>query len=100
MSRPACVAGNAFGNLYWSQPALYNRDRPVFKHYVPVLRRLNKAGVSHTNFSFKLLLLPPVAPNDATQQRTELSQLRLVPPQAGSRPPMPASSRSACLVRR
>jgi hypothetical protein len=41
---PGFFSANAFGNLYWSQPALYNRDRPVFKHYVPLLRRINKAG--------------------------------------------------------
>eukprot|EP01043_Picozoa_sp_COSAG02_P045844 COSAG02_NODE_4232_length_5607_cov_1.383805_2_plen_622_part_00 len=41
---PGFFSANAFGNLYWSQPALYNRDRPVFKHYVPLLRRINYAG--------------------------------------------------------
>lgn len=30
--------------LYFSQPALYNRDRPIFLQFVPVLKAINRAG--------------------------------------------------------
>ena len=29
---------------YFSNATLYNRDRPVFKKYVPILRAINRAG--------------------------------------------------------
>ncbi len=29
---------------YWQSPALYNRDRPLFKKYVPLIKALNAAG--------------------------------------------------------
>jgi len=29
---------------YWGTPAYYDRDRPLFRKYVPLLRRLDKAG--------------------------------------------------------
>jgi hypothetical protein len=29
---------------YFSNASLYNRDRPVFKKYVPILRAINRAG--------------------------------------------------------
>lgn len=31
-------------NHYFSQTGLYNRDRPLFKKYVPIIRSLGKAG--------------------------------------------------------
>jgi hypothetical protein len=48
---PGFFSANAFGNLYWSQPKLYNRDRPVFRHYVPLLRRINYAGWRATPYA-------------------------------------------------
>jgi hypothetical protein len=29
---------------YWGTPAYYDRDRPLFRKYVPLIRRLDKAG--------------------------------------------------------
>jgi hypothetical protein len=29
---------------YWSNPAWYNRDRPLFKKYIPMIRKLDAAG--------------------------------------------------------
>ena len=41
---PGFFSANAFGNLYFSNATLYNRDRPVFRKYVPILQSINKAG--------------------------------------------------------
>ena len=30
--------------LYWDTPALYERDRSLFRRYIPLIRRLNTAG--------------------------------------------------------
>jgi hypothetical protein len=35
---------NASEDRYWDDPALYNRDRPLFQRYIPLVRRLNVAG--------------------------------------------------------
>jgi hypothetical protein len=41
---PSFFSADASSNHYFSQPALYNRDRPLFKKYVPIIRALGKAG--------------------------------------------------------
>ncbi len=41
---PSFFSANASSGHYFSQPALYNRDRPLFKKYVPLIRELSKAG--------------------------------------------------------
>ncbi len=35
---------NASGGHYFSRPELYNRDRPLFKKYVPLCRMISEAG--------------------------------------------------------
>jgi hypothetical protein len=35
---------NASENPYWKNPAWYNRDRPLFKRYIPVIREVAEAG--------------------------------------------------------
>jgi hypothetical protein len=35
---------NASENPYWQNPAWYNRDRPLFRKYLPVIRRVAEAG--------------------------------------------------------
>ena len=44
LNHPSVCARYRCSNLYWSKPAIYNRDRPVFKHYVPLLHRINQVG--------------------------------------------------------
>lgn len=47
-------SADASTNAYWTQPALYERDRPLFKKYVPLVRTLNQAGwqpLSHATSS-------------------------------------------------
>ncbi|MGQ9563187.1 MAG: hypothetical protein ACUVTH_06605 [Thermogutta sp.] len=41
---PGFFSPNASGGHYFSRPELYNRDRPLFKKYVPLCRRLSEAG--------------------------------------------------------
>ena len=41
---PSFFSANAATNCYFEQPALYNRDRPLFKRYIPVIKRLAAAG--------------------------------------------------------
>ena len=41
---PSFFSPNASGGHYFSRPELYNRDRPLFKKYVPLCRRISEAG--------------------------------------------------------
>ena len=41
---PSFFSADAASNPYWENPALYNRDRALFRRYVPLVRRLNQAG--------------------------------------------------------
>ncbi len=41
---PSFFSHNAADDPYWQNPALYNRDRPIFKRYIPVICALNAAG--------------------------------------------------------
>ncbi len=41
---PSMFSADAATNPYWETPALYERDRPLFRKYIPVIRRLSAAG--------------------------------------------------------
>jgi hypothetical protein len=41
---PSMFSHNASEDPYWRNRALYNRDRPLFKKYIPVVQALNAAG--------------------------------------------------------
>ncbi|MCX8108407.1 MAG: hypothetical protein N3G20_06345, partial [Verrucomicrobiae bacterium] len=41
---PGFFSHNASENPYWQNPKWYERDRPVFKKYVPVIRSVSEAG--------------------------------------------------------
>lgn len=41
---PSMFSADAAGNPYWEQPALYNRDRPLFIKYIPLIKALSQAG--------------------------------------------------------
>lgn len=41
---PGFFSANASQGHYFSRPELYNRDRPLFKKYVPLVRRVAEAG--------------------------------------------------------
>jgi hypothetical protein len=41
---PGFFSADASTKTYFSQPALYNRDRPLFKKYVPLIKRVAEAG--------------------------------------------------------
>jgi hypothetical protein len=51
---PSFFSHNAADDPYWRNPALYNRDRPLFKRYIPVISALSAAGwqpVTHARVS-------------------------------------------------
>ncbi|HWD39878.1 MAG TPA: hypothetical protein VG944_13605 [Fimbriimonas sp.] len=41
---PSAFSANAATHPYWQNPTLYERDRPLFKKYIPMIRRLAQAG--------------------------------------------------------
>jgi len=41
---PSAFSADAASNNYFKQPALYERDRSLFKKYVPIIRALSLAG--------------------------------------------------------
>lgn len=41
---PSMFSHNASENPYWQKPAWYNRDRALFKKYIPVIRQVAQAG--------------------------------------------------------
>ncbi len=41
---PSFFSHNASENPYWQNPRWYNRDRPLFRKYIPVVRRMAQAG--------------------------------------------------------
>ncbi len=41
---PSFFSHNAAENPYWQNPKWYNRDRPLFRKYVPLIRHVAQAG--------------------------------------------------------
>src|ERR1019366_10580077 len=41
---PSMFSADAATHPYWETPRWYNRDRPLFKKYIPVIKRLSAAG--------------------------------------------------------
>ena len=41
---PSMFSANAADHPYWEMPRWYNRDRNLFKKYIPVIKRLSAAG--------------------------------------------------------
>ena len=41
---PGFFSHNASDNPYWQNPQWYDRDRPLFKKYLPLIRRVAEAG--------------------------------------------------------
>src|SRR5262249_13561682 len=41
---PGMFSHNAADNPYWQNPKWYNRDRPLFKKYLPLIKRVAEAG--------------------------------------------------------
>ena len=41
---PSMFSANAADHAYWETPAWYNRDRPLFKKYIPLLKIVSAAG--------------------------------------------------------
>jgi hypothetical protein len=41
---PSMFSADAANSPYWETPRWYNRDRPLFKRYLPIIQRLSAAG--------------------------------------------------------
>ncbi len=41
---PSMFSADASTHTYWTNPALYERDRPLFRRYIPWIRALSQAG--------------------------------------------------------
>jgi hypothetical protein len=41
---PSMFSADAATHPYWENPALYDRDRPLFRKYIPIVRKLSAAG--------------------------------------------------------
>ncbi len=41
---PSCFSADAADHPYWETPRWYNRDRQLFKTYVPIMQMLSRAG--------------------------------------------------------
>ncbi len=41
---PSMFSQDAADHPYWEDPKLYNRDRDLFKQYIPLMQKLSKAG--------------------------------------------------------
>ncbi|MBQ6247897.1 MAG: hypothetical protein IJK04_13585 [Kiritimatiellae bacterium] len=42
--QPSMFSVDAASNPYWENPAIYDRDRDLFKKYVPLVREVAEAG--------------------------------------------------------
>jgi len=48
---PSMFSHNASEDPYWQNPELYNRDRPLFKKYIPIVCALGAAGWEPVTFA-------------------------------------------------
>ena len=60
---PSFFSANASSNHYFDNPAYYNRDRPLFKKYMPLCIRVGEAGWRPVNH-----LLASDSPDVITEQ--------------------------------
>lgn len=65
---PGMFSHNAADNPYWQTPKWYNRDRPLFRRYLPVVKRVAEAGwhpVPHATCENPRVLLERFGPDAA-----------------------------------
>lgn len=63
---PSMFSHNASENPYWRNPKWYNRDRALFKKYIPVIKRVAEAGwqpVTHARLTNPELYLERFGPD-------------------------------------
>jgi hypothetical protein len=48
---PSMFSADAATHPYWDTPVLYNRDRPLFKTYIPMIKNLSAAGWEPITFA-------------------------------------------------
>lgn len=63
---PGFFSHNAADNPYWKNPKWYERDRPLFQKYIPLIRRVAEAGwqpATHASCENEALLLERFGPD-------------------------------------
>ncbi|MBO3803035.1 MAG: hypothetical protein JTT11_04050 [Candidatus Brockarchaeota archaeon] len=66
---PSMFSADASTHPYWENSALYERDRPLFRKYIPIIKALSKAGwepVTHARVEPSDLGLERYGPSDGT----------------------------------
>lgn len=48
---PSMFSVDAASHPYWEEPNWYNRDRPLFKKYIPIIQKLSAAGWAPITFA-------------------------------------------------
>lgn len=48
---PSMFSVDASSNPYWENPKWYNRDRPLFKKYIPLIQKISAAGWEPLTFA-------------------------------------------------
>lgn len=48
---PSMFSVDAASNPYWDNPKWYNRDRPLFKKYIPLIQKISAAGWEPITFA-------------------------------------------------
>ena len=48
---PSMFSANAADHAYWETPAWYNRDRPLFQKYIPLIQEISAAGWEPVTFA-------------------------------------------------
>jgi hypothetical protein len=64
---PSMFSHNAAENPYWRNPAWYDRDRPLFRKYIPLIREVAEAGwspVTEATCDAPLVLLERFGPTE------------------------------------
>jgi hypothetical protein len=65
---PGFFSHNASENPYWQNPKWYERDRPLFKKYLPLIKRVAEAGwqpVTHATSDNAAILVERFGPDAA-----------------------------------
>jgi len=73
---PGFFSQNAADNPYWATPALYDRDRELFKRYMPMIRELARAGwepVTHARSDDAQVYVERYGPRDGAVYLTAMN---------------------------
>ena len=76
---PSMFSHNAADNPYWQNPSWYDRDRPLFKKYIPLIKQVAEAGwqpVTEARWSAPTILWPQGSPTSTNRARRPATESR------------------------